>query len=173
MHGIGVATGRIVPTIELRSPWASAPDVTPPPPTSSFLSLRWPSLDNPISNQIKFGRTLGAKIFRKAAGLGTLEFTLGPLVRSESQSRQGSRSVDFCRDADLSPAVCIGSSRRFGFASLRNGVTAQQEMRGQTITGSQTKDDLSHLGSLFSWPQRDWSAPSRKQLIIHPCQGLL
>ena len=134
--------------------------------------LRWSSLDNPISNQIKLGRTLGAKVFRKAAGLGTLEFTLGPLVRSESQSRQA-RCVDICRDADLSPAVCIGSSRRFGFASLRNGVTAQQEMRGQTITGSQTKDDLSHLGSLFSWPQRDWSAPSRKQLIIHPRQALL
>jgi hypothetical protein len=40
---------------------------------------------------------------------------------------------------------CICSTRYSGLASMLNGVTAQQEMCGQTIAGSQMKDDLSHL----------------------------
>ena len=42
----------------------------------------------------------------------------------------------------------IGCTGRLGLASVLNGVTAQQEMRGQAIAGSQTKDDLSHLGRI-------------------------
>src|SRR5258708_5124205 len=34
-------------------------------------------------------------------------------LRSESQSRQGSRSVDVCRNTSFAPAFCIGGTRRF------------------------------------------------------------
>ena len=57
-------------------------------------------------------------------------------------------SIHVCRDADLSPAFCIGCTRRLGLASVLNGVAAQQEMCRQTIAVSQTKDDLSHLGRI-------------------------
>src|ERR1022692_4259148 len=39
---------------------------------------------------------------------------LGAWIRSESQSRQGSRSVHLGRDANLSPAFCIGWGRYEG-----------------------------------------------------------
>lgn len=86
-----------------------------------------------------------------------MPFTLGARIRSESQRRQGSRSVDVCRDANLSPALCIRCTRRLGLASVLNGVTAQQEMCRQTIAGSQTKDDLSHLGriAILLAPERE------------------
>jgi hypothetical protein len=82
--------------------------------------------------------------------------TLGARIRSESQSRHGSQRVDVCRDANLSPAVCIGCARRLGLASVLNGVAAQQKMCRETIAGSQTKDDLSHPGriAILSAPER-------------------
>jgi hypothetical protein len=39
---------------------------------------------------------------------------------------KNSRSVDVCRGANLSPAFCIGCTRRLGLAGVLNGVTAQQ-----------------------------------------------
>jgi hypothetical protein len=85
---------------------------------------------------------------------------------SESQCRQGPRSVDVCRDANLSPAFCIGCTSRLGFASLPNGVAAQQEMGGQAITGSRTKDDLSHSGRIAIL-----LAPERLQRLGYRAHG--
>ena len=45
-------------------------------------------------------------------------------------------AVDVCRDAHLSPTVCIGCTRRLGLASVLHGVPAQQEMGRETIAGS-------------------------------------
>jgi hypothetical protein len=51
---------------------------------------------------------------------------------SESQSRPGFRRFDVRRHANLSPSFCIGCTRCLGLASVFDGVTAQQEMCGQS-----------------------------------------
>ena len=73
------------------------------------------------------------------------EYRVEHALRSELQCRHGPGSIRVCRYADLSPAFRIGGTRRLGLAGVLNGVTADQKMCRQTITSSQTKDDLSHF----------------------------
>src|SRR5260370_39523434 len=77
-----------------------------------------------------------------------VEYRFDRALRSELQCRQGPGSIRVCRYADLSPAFRIGGTHRLGFPGVLNGVTADQKMCRQTITNSQTKDDLSHLGRI-------------------------
>ena len=84
----------------------------------------------------------------KSAASRARTLRLGERTCSESQNWQGSWSVDVRRDANLSPAVCLGRTSRLGFASVPNGVAPQQQMCRQAIAGRQTKDDLGHLGRI-------------------------
>ena len=56
-------------------------------------------------------------------------------IRSKSQRRQGSQSVDVCRDAHLSPAVCIGGTRRLRLAGeLVACVVTPTEQETRTVS---------------------------------------
>src|SRR5579872_7164239 len=81
---------------------------------------------------------------------------------SKSHIGQCPACVEVCRHANFSPALCVGCTGRVRVGGVLCRVAAQQEMCGQTIGGSQSKDDLSDL---------DWvaglMAPVRGQCLDH------
>jgi hypothetical protein len=66
---------------------------------------------------------------------------------SESQCRQGCRSINVYRDAYLSPAFGIRRTRRLSLARVLNGVAPQQQVCGKMI-GKRILSNIHQIPSL-------------------------
>ena len=86
-------------------------------------------------------------------------------LKAHGRYCRGRRHV--CRKAHVPPLCALGCPRFLGFGGEANRVATDQEVRRKTVTGRQTKHNLSYLGGIT-----DLFPPIRFQaLATAPTEG--